>query len=172
MKPAARVPTLGARGEGWVVLQITLLAVIVAAGFVPGPWPGLLRLPALGVGVALGLAGAALVGAGARALGRDLSPLPRPGAEAQLVTTGLYGRARHPIYGGLVLLACGWALATRSVYALGLALLLAAVLDLKSRREEAWLEERDSEYAAYRRRVPRRLLPTLRSSEAVGPRFE
>ena len=32
-------------------------------------------------------------------------------------------------------------------------------LDLKSRREEAFLEERYPDYAAYRERVPRRLFP-------------
>jgi protein-S-isoprenylcysteine O-methyltransferase Ste14 len=39
--------------------------------------------------------------------------------------------------------------------------LLAAVFDLKSRREEAWLLERFPEYEEYRERTPHRFVPWL-----------
>ncbi len=119
----------------------------------------MLRYPAVAAGLAAALAGVALAAAGARALGRDLTPLPRPRKGAALVTAGVYGRARHPIYGGILLISLGWALALASVWALGLSAMLWLVLELKSRREEAWLGGRDEAYASYRSRVPGRLLP-------------
>ena len=40
-------------------------------------------------------------------------------------------------------------------------MLLIALLDLKARREEAWLEERYAGYEAYRLRTPHRFVPWL-----------
>lgn len=54
----------------------------------------------------------------------------------------------------------GWGLVAASSLTLAGAILLAVFFDLKSRREEIWLVERYSDYAAYRSRT-RRLLPWL-----------
>jgi protein-S-isoprenylcysteine O-methyltransferase Ste14 len=67
---------------------------------------------------------------------------------------------RHPIYLGVLLSALGWALLKASVVALGLAIGLAVLLDLKARREEAWLDERYPDYADYARRT-RRFVPGI-----------
>ena len=67
---------------------------------------------------------------------------------------------RHPIYGGVILLALGWSLASSPVGLIPTALLV-ALLELKSRREEAWLVERYPEYETYRARTPHRFLPWL-----------
>ena len=77
-----------------------------------------------------------------------------------LVETGAYRLARHPIYGGLILGALGWGLATASPVALGLAGVLVVFFDLKSRREEIWLVDQFDGYAEYRGRTPR-LLPWI-----------
>jgi protein-S-isoprenylcysteine O-methyltransferase Ste14 len=79
----------------------------------------------------------------------------------RLVTGGVYRLARHPIYGGVVLLAAGWSLARASIWPLLLSAVLAAFLLLKSRREEAWLSAADPAYDEYRRLVRRRMLPFL-----------
>ncbi len=151
----ARLPELGPRGEGWVVLQFGLFAALAACGFV-GEWPGGARGWLLVVGLLLVVAGGAVaVAAGAR-LGRSLTPLPRPRGDA-LRETGVYARARHPIYGGVLLVALGWSLA-RSPWALVPAGALWLLLQLKSEREELWLAECYPGYAAYRARVPRRFL--------------
>jgi protein-S-isoprenylcysteine O-methyltransferase Ste14 len=84
--------------------------------------------------------------------------MPRPIDDAVLISDGIYRSLRHPIYAGVMLLGIGWALLTASVFALGLALLLAVVLDLKARREEVWLRERFAGYAEYATRT-RRFLP-------------
>lgn len=98
--------------------------------------------------------------ASTRSLGTALTPLPRPLEEARLVEHGLYRSLRHPIYVGLLLAALGWSLLFESPISLAASGALAVVLDLKARREEAWLLERYPGYADYRRRT-RRFVPRL-----------
>lgn len=149
-----RLPALGPRGEGWFALQLVLLAAVAAAGIFLGPdIGGAARLAAGVVGAALLAGGLGVAAWGIRDLGRSLTPLPRPVADATLVERGVYARVRHPIYAGVLASAVGWALVTASLPALVLALLLAALLDLKARREEAWLRQRYPGYAAYAQRT-------------------
>jgi protein-S-isoprenylcysteine O-methyltransferase Ste14 len=158
--PISRVPALGPRGEGWVVLQALALLGVAASALFDAEWPDALETPLAVVGVASALAGAVLLAAGARALGPSLTPLPRPRPGGALRGDGVYGLVRHPIYGGVLLLAAGWTLAVAPLAGVPTAV-LAVVFDLKARREEAWLCERYPEYGAYRTRTPRRFLPWL-----------
>jgi protein-S-isoprenylcysteine O-methyltransferase Ste14 len=154
-----RLPSLGPRGEGWVLIQGVLLIVVVASGWSLGPdWSGPLRLAGIVVGVVLIIGGIVLAVRGAADLRGALTPLPRPREGAALIETGAYSFVRHPIYGGLILAAFGWAIGQASMVAVALALALAAFLRLKSAREEAWLEQRFPAYAGYRART-RRLIP-------------
>ena len=154
-----RLPSLGPRGEGWVLLQGVLLVVVVAAGWSLGPdWSGPLRLAGVFVGIVLIIGGSVLAFRGVVDLGGALTPLPRPRDGAELVETGAYAFVRHPIYGGLILAAFGWAIVQASIVAVALAAVLAAFLRVKSAREEAWLQQRFPAYAAYRART-RRLIP-------------
>lgn len=148
------------RGEYYLIGQ-GILFVLIAAG----PWlagtqvgPDSLRVPALAVGGVLCAAGGLLGTAGLFGLGRNLSALPHPKDDAELVQSGAYRFVRHPIYCGLIVAAAGWGLAFRSVLTLGLALALFAFFDVKSRREERWLVRKFPAYAAYRQRV-RKLIP-------------
>ena len=152
----------GTRGEWYFVVQMILLALILLAPLAPGQpgWAGALSLPARGLGLLLGLAGLALAVAGLLGLGSNLSVLPHPKDDAQLVQSGVYGLARHPIYGGLIVGAAGWALLTNSLLALFLALALLLFFEAKSRREERQLLARFPAYADYRRRV-RKFFPFL-----------
>ena len=157
------LPDLGPRGEGWVLGQFLILGLLVAVGL-----PGLAGLPqhALVDWLALVAGAAALAAAGwvvlaaFRELGRNLTPLPRPREDAVLVETGIYAAIRHPIYAGLILGGVGWSAFTRSLPAAAVTILLAIYLDLKSRREEAWLDERYAGYGAYRERT-RRFVPRV-----------
>lgn len=155
------LPSLGPRGEGWLAIQLLLLVAVVAAGFLLGPnVGGAPRFAAAVAGVVLMLAGLALVAAGARRLEGSLSALPRPTPDGVHVEEGVYRRVRHPIYVGVIASALGYALFMASLAALLMVVLLAVVLDLKARREEAWLVERYPAYAAYMRRT-RRFIPGL-----------
>lgn len=153
-----RLPDLGPRGEGWVIGQFALLALLVVVSLpqVPTQWP------ATGIGWARLAAGLVALGVGGwlavRALsdlGASLTPMPRPRADGRLVESGIYARLRHPIYAGLMLAGIGWSVLTASLPAFGVALLLAAFLDAKARREEAWLLDHYPGYADYRRRSKR-----------------
>ena len=104
--------------------------------------------------------GVVLAARGVADLGRAMTPLPRPRENAELVQTGAYALVRHPIYGGLILAAFGWALLKASLIAIALAALLVAFFLLKSSREERWLEQRYPEYQAYRART-RRFIPWI-----------
>lgn len=151
-----RLPSLGPRGEGWVVLQFILLGLIAAAG-----WLGRtaaddpLRTIALAAGICLIAIGGFLAVRGVVDLRGALTPLPHPRPDADLVETGVYAHARHPIYGGLIVASAGWSLLTASAVALGLTVVLAGFFVLKSAREEIWLTGRYPGYAAYRARTKR-----------------
>jgi protein-S-isoprenylcysteine O-methyltransferase Ste14 len=157
------LPSLGPRGEGWVALQGVCFALIGAAylGAPPppdGPLGAALRIVAYG----LVIAGAALAILGVTELhgGGALTPVPRPRSGAELVTSGPYAVVRHPIYGGLVLVAFGLALDRPWLGSIVAAVLLALVLELKRRREEVWLAARYEGYDSYRRRT-RALIPLV-----------
>ncbi len=153
----------GSRGEWYVIAQFGLFLLI---GLGPKTWPGSPDWPSwlgrvgspLG-GVLMGL-GALLALAGLVYLGANLTPLPYPKDDIRLVERGAYRLVRHPIYGGLILAACGWALWRQGWLTLGYAALLFLLFDRKASREEAWLRARFPQYEAYRRRV-RKFIPFL-----------
>jgi protein-S-isoprenylcysteine O-methyltransferase Ste14 len=153
------LPRLGDRGQGWVALQMVLLAVVALVGVLTrGGWPISARLPLSVIGVVLlgvGGLGAVLAVTG---LGSALTALPAPLRGERLRTSGVYAVVRHPIYGALILLALGVALLT-SPWTLLPAVALAVVLDLKRRVEEDFLSSTYADYADYRQAVPRALLP-------------
>jgi protein-S-isoprenylcysteine O-methyltransferase Ste14 len=155
-----RLPSLGPRGEGWVAIQAILLVAVAAAGLLGPSWSGAIRTATSILGISFIAGGLFLAARGSRDLRDALTPLPYPRDDAKLVETGVYRHVRHPIYGGLVLAAFGWGLLTASTIALGAAVVLLGFFELKSRREEAWLEGRFSGYTAYRART-RRLIPWI-----------
>ncbi len=102
------------------------------------------------IGLAALVTGVAVAVRGAVALGPSLTPLPYPREGAEMVETDIYRRIRHPMYAGVMLAAFGFATALASVPSLIASGLLALWLDVKARREEAWLLERFPRYAGYR----------------------
>lgn len=155
-----RLPDLGPRGEGWVAIQVVLFVLVFLAGTTGPGAAGTAGVVLVVAGVALGLAGGLLALWGLFDLREALTALPHPRDGAKLVATGSYRLARHPIYGGIVLGATGWALLMAAPAALAGAAVLLVFFRLKSEREEAWLRERYPGYAAYAART-RRLLPFL-----------
>jgi protein-S-isoprenylcysteine O-methyltransferase Ste14 len=155
----SRIPELGRRGEGWVVLQLLLFAAVAGCGFVGVYWPHRAESFLAVLGLVVALAGLAVLTLGAVALGSSFTPLPHPHPRAAFRQGGPYSFVRHPIYGGVILVALGWSIAEAPV-ALVPTALLALLFDLKARREEAWLVERYPEYAGYSERT-RRFVPLL-----------
>jgi len=156
------LPRLGDRGQGWVALQLALLAGTVIVGLATrGGWPGSVRTALGVVGLLLIALGAVVAVLAVSGLGSALTAMPAPLADEQLRTTGIYAVVRHPIYGALILLTLGVALLT-SPWTLLPATALAVVLDLKRRVEEDFLSATYPEYADYRSRVRWALAPHLR----------
>lgn len=153
---STHLPDLGSRGEGWVAVQIALFAAIGVTGLASladGPRDG--PTPAEVAGLVAIVAGVMVVAAASWTLRANLSPFPRPTAGATLVETGPFRWVRHPIYAGIVLAAVGWAAFCGSIVTLILAAVLLLLFDAKSRREEAWLEDRFPGYPGYRARTSR-----------------
>jgi protein-S-isoprenylcysteine O-methyltransferase Ste14 len=104
------------------------------------------------------LAGVAGYRVAGGALGAQLSPLVAPREPARLVTEGLYGRLRHPMYLAELTIAAGapWLLAAKASAVLAVA--FAAVVLRRIAIEEQALRRRLPEYATYAARTYR-LIP-------------
>jgi len=109
------------------------------------------------VGGGLILIGVAIVTAGVRNFSRAATPVPSNQPVRALVTTGIHGWSRNPIYVGMFLLYVGIGLAASSPWVLILALPLAITLRYRVvAREEAYLERRFGDtYRDYKARVRR-----------------
>jgi protein-S-isoprenylcysteine O-methyltransferase Ste14 len=83
----------------------------------------------------------------------------RPGQ--RVISTGLYGVIRHPMYSGGVLMIFATPLAWGSLWAFGCALLLCGSITARLLDEERYLSKNLPGYTEYCRRVPYRLIPYL-----------
>jgi protein-S-isoprenylcysteine O-methyltransferase Ste14 len=102
---------------------------------------------------------------------RDLAEAWSPTSEAgdKLVTSGIYGRIRHPVYASLILFLTGALLIGLSAATLLFFVLFIAALAVRISREEKFLLERFGEdYARYARRVPR-FLPRIKERKKYMP---
>ena len=90
-----------------------------------------------------------------------LSPLVRVQRERghQVVSTGVYGIVRHPMYLGGVLMFVGGPLVVGAASALAVGLLLTLALVVRIADEERLLARELEGYEAYRQRVRWRLIP-------------
>src|SRR5262245_40126503 len=109
------------------------------------------------IGGALILVGVALAAAGIRNFSRAATPVPTYKPVRALVTTGIHGWTRNPIYLGMFLIYGGIGIAARSPWTLLLSLPLAITIRYGVvAREEAYLERRfGSDYREYKGRVRR-----------------
>ena len=80
----------------------------------------------------------------------------------ELATTGPYAYSRNPLYLGSIIIAIGFAIASRDLWvAVGIVVLFALVYVPVIRSEEAFLGEHFATYNEYAQRVPRLLPRTL-----------
>lgn len=135
------------RGEGFVLIQAALLLLV----FWSGRRGKAGRARRLGAGFMLG--GVTLGLLSGRTLGHNLTPLPYPIPQGELVTRGAYAHLRHPIYTALLLLCSGFGLWRGSRAALAYTALLALLFDRKAAFEEQKLAAQYPEYREYQRRV-------------------
>ena len=108
-------------------------------------------------GGALIAIGVGIMAAGIRNFSRADTPVPSNQPVRALVTTGIHGWSRNPIYVGMLLVYAGIGIAARSPWVLILALPLFVILRYRVvAREEAYLERRfGDDYRDYKARVRR-----------------
>ncbi|XQQ06280.1 MAG: methyltransferase family protein [Leptolyngbya sp. IPPAS B-1204] len=151
----------GERGEYWVLVQAILMLGYV---LLPVYRPTWLRIePPLLYGVwalagVLFLLALVLIGKGLVDLGKNLTPLPYPKPEGELVQTGIYSVVRHPLYSGVTLAAKAYAIGQLSLSHFVAMLLLFVFFNFKANQEESWLSQKYPDYWEYRQRV-KKLIP-------------
>ncbi len=86
-------------------------------------------------------------------LGRNLSPFPRPIKNSNLVTTGIYGFMRHPMYYSLIFISFGVFIIKLSIYYLFLSISLGLIIKFKIALEEQYLNNKFKNYLLYKNEV-------------------
>jgi len=137
--------------------QFLLFAALIALSL---RYPGTGPVACRGAGVGALIAAASIAVAGAKVLGRNLTPFPKPADHAKLVQHGIYARIRHPLYTAVILAGFGWALLWLSWPAAVVAVALIPFLHAKSCREEGLLHRKFPDYREYETRT-NRFIPNL-----------
>jgi protein-S-isoprenylcysteine O-methyltransferase Ste14 len=150
------------RGNRWIFIPIVIISLL--DGYLPA-YTDRVEFGVLDgdtvrwVGVVLFALGGVLRIWPVFVLGNRFSGLVAIQPGHTLVTTGIYGKIRHPSYLGLLINMIGWAMVFRSGVGLLLAALMIPILHVRMQAEEALLRAQfGSEYEAYYRRTAR-LLP-------------
>ena len=86
-------------------------------------------------------------------LGSNLSPFPRPIANGNLITTGIYRFIRHPMYYSLILISLGVFITKLSLYYLCLTISLVLIIKFKIILEEKYLNYKFQNYIFYKDKV-------------------
>jgi protein-S-isoprenylcysteine O-methyltransferase Ste14 len=93
---------------------------------------------------------------------KEIGIIPGIRQKSKIITSGIYGIVRHPIYLGNILMPLGLALAFRARYALLYApvmiIFFAVTIFIE---EESLTEEYGEEYLTYKKKVGWRLIPWL-----------
>jgi len=145
-------------GTKWVVAQAVVLALIAMTVVLLG---GEATAPTTIAAILLFIAGQGMAIAAALQMRQYISALPAPAPGATLLQSGIYRHVRHPMYGGVMLMAAAIAVFDVNPMALILTAVLAAIFHGKSRYEESLLAAAFLGYREYQRRVPHRFIPWL-----------
>ena len=86
-------------------------------------------------------------------LGKNLSPFPRPKANSNLVTSGVYRFIRHPMYYSLIFISLGIFIINLSIYYLFLSISLGLIIKFKIALEEKYLNNKFKNYLLYKNEV-------------------
>jgi protein-S-isoprenylcysteine O-methyltransferase Ste14 len=155
---ASKTATAGVVARPPLLFLAALVLGLASDRLLPLPFtlPGgdLVRWTVAGLLIVTGLA---LAAAGIRNFSRAATPVPTNEPTRALVTTGIHGWSRNPIYVGLLLVYGGIGIAALSPWVLILALPLVIILRYGVvAREEAYLERRFGDaHRAYKARVRR-----------------
>lgn len=132
----------------WLIVIGQLAPWLLVARFLPD------NIIAEAAGIIITAAGVGFAILARIHLGKNWSGQPSIRVDHRIIRTGPYSIVRHPIYTGLLTGIAGTAIATGSVTAACLLVIILIVFVLKIRIEERFLlEEFGEEYARYKREV-------------------
>lgn len=162
-----RRPGKGAGEESWDIYLVYAISLLFVAWFTLIPLDAKRFHWSMAFPPAVTLVGGILIALSSFFLFRAfsdntfLSPLVRVQAERQhrVVSTGVYGFVRHPLYLGAACMMIGAPLFLGSLLGLGLGLLMTLVLMIRIIGEEEMLVTKLEGYRDYRARVKYRLIP-------------
>ena len=158
---ATTKPTVRSQSAGTRLFQLLVFALgfaLIGRNWFESGWPGIRIVPDLPwiamTGLALTVAGCAFAIWARIALGGNWSGRATVKQDHELVTTGPYALARHPIYSGIALALAGTALAGGQWrHVLGLIVILFGMMAKMSQEERLMLQTFPEAYPQYRRRV-------------------
>jgi protein-S-isoprenylcysteine O-methyltransferase Ste14 len=166
--PLGKTRSAATRVEAWLELVFLLCASVAAAdiglnALAPDAVGRRLAVPLLRDFAPIGWTGLFLMTAGLVVCSvamRDMGMSWRMGVDREhpgvLVTRGIYGRIRHPIYTGIMLVVCGAAAITADVLSIAVAAAALVGLPVQARLEEEFLAGRHGNmYAEYRQKTRR-----------------
>lgn len=145
-------------GTKWVVAQAVVLLLIAMTVVWLG---GEATTPTTVAAILLFIAGQGMAVAAALQMRQYISAHPAPAPGASLLQGGIYRLVRHPMYGGVMLMAAAIAVFDVNPAAFLLTAVLAVVFYGKSRYEESLLAATFLGYEDYRERVTRRFIPWI-----------
>lgn len=144
--------------DSMLILQSLLFTLIVALT----PFT-LLSLPlwVQFLGLAAMIIGGIMLVNGYFDLGASFSGGVTPKDTGKLVTSGYYSVVRHPMYSGVIFILFGWSIFWGTWPGLILAFLSILLFYVKASQEEKLLAEKYPEYADYRARITKKLIPYI-----------
>jgi len=159
--PGSNTETAGVIARPPLLFLAALVLGFIADHLLPLPFPisrvSLAHWISAIMACSMILLGLALAAAGIRNFARATTPVPSNQPVRALVTTGIHGWSRNPIYVGMFFMYIGIGLVVRSPWILLLTLPLAFTIRFGViAREEAYLERRfGNVYRGYKARVRR-----------------
>ena len=146
---------MNSKGEWYLLSQI----LIILLHLIP-PYPQIENIPfplntfLLILGLTISLQGLKISIQAFIDLGDNLTPLPYPMKDSNLIKNNSYKNIRHPLYKGLLFISIGIVISSLSLIHLFLLISLAYILRKKAKKEEERLKIKFPEYERYIKEVP------------------
>jgi protein-S-isoprenylcysteine O-methyltransferase Ste14 len=151
LRQSALVPD-SQRSRIYAFAQNLVLVLFAATVLFAGP-PLFVSTAAHAIGLALCGLGLLLIASAFISLRKVIQIAPEPRSGGHLVTGGIYGWMRHPIYTAIVLMVIGLFLRRPTLAVAIAAAVVVGFLFVKTRFEERLLTIRYPEYVEYRKRT-------------------
>lgn len=84
-------------------------------------------------------------------LNKNLSPYPSPKSGSELVTNGIYGIVRHPIYTGIIVTTVSFGVYNGDIIRIVIGVVIWILFEYKASYEEGLLSDKFPEYEGYKK---------------------